>query len=71
MFFELSKPDRPIRYIPLNLSLNEGFVDKDMKMACFTDHQIFERYHRFSVQPRRKDSQALTITELYSLKPGD
>lgn len=71
VFFELSKPDRPIRYIPLNLSLNEGFVDKDMKMACFTDHQIFERYHRFSVQPRRKDSQALTIKELYSLKPGD
>ena len=71
VFFELSKPDRPIRYIPLDLSLNEGFVDKDMKMACFTDHQIFERYHRFSVQPRRKDSQALTIKELYSLKPGD
>lgn len=71
VFFELSKPDRPIRYIPLDISLNEGFVDQDMKIACFTDHQIFERYRRFLVQPRRKDSQALTIKELYDLKPGD
>ncbi len=71
VFFELSKPERPIRYTALPISLNEGFVDKDLKIACFTDHQIFERYHRYSVQPRRKDSQALTIKELYSLKPGD
>lgn len=71
VFFELSKPDRPIRYTPLPLSLHEGFVDKALKLACFTDHQIFERYHRFSVQPRRGDSQALSLKELYALKPGD
>ena len=71
VFFELSKPDRPIRYTPLNLSLHEGFIDKDLKISCFTDHQIFERYHRFSVQPRRNDSNALTVKELYNLKPGD
>ena len=71
VFFELSQKDRPIRYIPLEISLNEGFVDQDLKIACFTDHQIFERYHRFVVQARRKDSQALTLKELYSLKPGD
>ena len=71
VFFELSKPERPIRYTPLPLSLHEGFVDKERKLACFTDHQIFERYHRFSVQPRRSDSQALSLKELYALKPGD
>lgn len=71
VFFELSKPDRPIRYTPLPLSLHEGFVDKDLKLACFTDHQIFERYHRFTVQPRRSDSQSLSLKELYALKPGD
>ncbi|MCM1041179.1 MAG: transcription-repair coupling factor [Bacteroides sp.] len=71
VFFELSKPDRPIRYTPLQLSLHEGFVDSGLKLACFTDHQIFERYHRFSVQPRRSDSQALSLKELYALKPGD
>ncbi len=71
VFFELSQPDRPIRYTPLETSLHEGFIDKDLRLSCFTDHQIFERYHRFSVQPRRSDSNALTVKELYNLKPGD
>lgn len=71
IFFEISKPDRPIRYIQMPLSLNEGFEDKDLKLACLTDHQIFQRYYRYQVQPRKQDSQALTIKELYELKPGD
>ncbi|MDE6695076.1 MAG: transcription-repair coupling factor, partial [Bacteroidales bacterium] len=73
VFFELSQGEgaRPVHYIPLPFSINEGFVDAALKIACFTDHQIFERYHRFVVQPRRQDSQALTLKELYSLKPGD
>lgn len=71
IFFELSKPDRPIRYIQLPISLNEGFEDKDLKISCLTDHQIFQRYYRYQVQPRKQDSQALTIKELYELKPGD
>lgn len=71
VFFEIAKPDRPIRYKALPLSLNEGFEDQDLKLSCLTDHQIFERYYRYQVQPRRKDSQALTIKELYDLKPGD
>ena len=73
VFFELSQGEgaRPVRYIPLPFSINEGFVDASLKIACFTDHQIFERYHRFVVQPRRQDSQSLTLKELYSLKPGD
>lgn len=71
VFFELSAKDRPVRFTPLALSLNEGFVDKDLKLAVFTDHQIFERYHRYSVQPRKQDTQTLSLRELYTLKPGD
>lgn len=71
VFFELSQGGRAVRFIPLSLSLNEGFIDDDLKIACFTDHQIFERYHHYTVQPKKQDSQALTLKELYSLKPGD
>ncbi|MDE5703568.1 MAG: transcription-repair coupling factor, partial [Bacteroidales bacterium] len=71
IFFELSTPNPTVRFIPLKLSLNEGFIDDQARWEVFTDHQIFERYHRYTVQPRRQDSQALTLKELYQLKPGD
>ncbi|MDE5743326.1 MAG: DEAD/DEAH box helicase, partial [Bacteroidales bacterium] len=71
IFFELSTPNPTVRFIPLKLSLNEGFIDDQARWEVFTDHQIFERYHRYTVQPRRQDSQMLTLKELYQLKPGD
>ncbi|MBK7214343.1 MAG: transcription-repair coupling factor [Bacteroidales bacterium] len=55
----------------LNLSLHEGFIDKDRKLACYTDHQIFERYHKFQLTESFSGKQALTLKELYDLKPGD
>lgn len=52
--------------------LSEGFVDKRNKVVCYTDHQIFERYHRFRLKEGfRKSKEALTIKELMSLEPGD
>lgn len=57
---------------PVLLPLKEGFVDKDALFACFTDHQIFERYHRFRLKDGFKDKkQAITLKDLYGLKPGD
>ena len=52
--------------------LHEGFVDKDQKIAIYTDHQIFNRYHRFRLKEgfKRKD-QAITLKELHNLTPGD
>jgi transcription-repair coupling factor (superfamily II helicase) len=58
-------------FTPLNLSLHEGFVDKDLKLACYTDHQIFERYHKFRIKESYSSKQALTIKEIYDLQPGD
>ena len=52
-------------------SLHEGFLDSDQKIACYTDHQIFERYHRFYLKEKFTDQQAITIKELYDLQPGD
>lgn len=58
-------------FIPVNYSIKAGFIDRDMKICCYTDHQIFERYHRFRLREGFASSQALTIKELYDLKPGD
>jgi transcription-repair coupling factor (superfamily II helicase) len=55
----------------INFSLHEGFIDKDLKIACYTDHQIFERYHRFHLRDGYVSKEALTLKELYDLRPGD
>lgn len=59
-----------IEYIPLNI--HEGFIDEDLKIAIYTDHQIFERYHRFKLkEAKHKSAEAFTIKELLTLNPGD
>lgn len=58
-------------FTPVNHSIQSGFIDRDLKICCYTDHQIFERYHRFRLREGFASSQALTIKELYDLKPGD
>lgn len=52
-------------------AINEGFIDNDLKICCYTDHQIFERYHRFKLRSRKSSRQAITIKELSKLHPGD
>lgn len=59
------------KFYPLNLSLHEGFIDRSLKVACYTDHQIFERYHRFHLRDRYNSKEALTIKEIYNLNQGD
>jgi transcription-repair coupling factor (superfamily II helicase) len=53
------------------IGLHEGFVDHQAKIACYTDHQIFDRYHRFKLRKSHTRSESITIKELYALKPGD
>jgi transcription-repair coupling factor (superfamily II helicase) len=60
-----------INYSSINLSLHEGFVDRGARLACYTDHQIFERYHKFRLRESFSGKQAITLKELYDLKPGD
>ncbi len=55
----------------LNISLRSGFIDKNLKIACYTDHQIFERFHRYKIREKYSKSKALTLKELNSLQPGD
>jgi transcription-repair coupling factor (superfamily II helicase) len=56
---------------PVNTSISGGFIDKDLKLLCYTDHQIFERYHRFKLRESFGRKEAITLKELYDLKPGD
>ena len=58
-------------FTPLLLPLKEGFIEHSLKIACFTDHQIFERYHRFRLKDNFRSKEAITLKELYDLKPGD
>ena len=52
-------------------TLHEGFQDSALKMAFYTDHQIFERYHRYKLDDRFKRSESVLLKEIYDLKPGD
>ncbi|MDR0618950.1 MAG: transcription-repair coupling factor [Bacteroidales bacterium] len=74
VFSELASADnngQKVNFVSVPLSLHEGFTDLQAKCACYTDHQIFERFHGYNVSPRKADRQALTIKELYALKSGD
>lgn len=60
-----------LEYTPVNLALHEGFIDKGLGYAFYTDHQIFERYHKYRIRDSKNGKQVLTLKELYDLKPGD
>lgn len=62
-----------ISYKEINHSLHEGFIDHDNKLAIYTDHQIFERYHKFSLRTEKTRSaqQAISLKEINRLNPGD
>ena len=64
--------NKEVMFQPLNLALHEGFISPDNKIICYTDHQLFERYHRFRLKEGfRQAKQALTLKELYDLQRGD
>jgi len=61
-----------VNFTTLDVAFHEGFINNDLKIACYTDHQIFERYHRFKLKDGfRKNKQALTLKEIYNLNKGD
>ncbi|HNP54987.1 MAG TPA: CarD family transcriptional regulator, partial [Ferruginibacter sp.] len=60
-----------INFTPILHSIHEGFVDHDQKLACYTDHQIFQRYHKYKVKQAFSKNKALTLKTLRELQPGD
>lgn len=62
---------RKFEFETMDISLSQGFIDHEVRMALYTDHQIFERYHKYQLKEKFSGKQALTIKDLYGLKPGD
>lgn len=60
-----------INFIPVAVSIHEGFIDEDLKVVCYTDHQIFQRYHKYRVKQAYNKNKAITLRTLKELQPGD
>ena len=63
--------EEEVQYICIVLSLYQGFIDHDLKLVCFTDHQIFDRYHKFHIKDGFNKKQAITLKQLNTLEIGD
>jgi len=63
--------DPGVSFNEVPVSLHEGFADEDLKIAMYTDHEIFERYHKFRLQDQFTKKEALSVKELSGLNPGD
>ena len=59
------------QYDTIKFPLYQGFVDDELQIACYTDHQIFERYHKFSIKNGYAKKQTITLKELTTLSVGD
>jgi transcription-repair coupling factor (superfamily II helicase) len=75
IFEDIPRPDEfkltELRFHTILTGLHQGFIHDDLKLVCYTDHQVFDRYHRFRLKKNYSKSEAITLRELYSLKPGD
>jgi transcription-repair coupling factor (superfamily II helicase) len=60
-----------IQVTPIPVSIHEGFIDDDLKLVCYTDHQVFQRYHKYKVKQAFSKNKALTLKTLRELQPGD
>ena len=62
-----------IQFVPVDHALHEGFIDQSAKICCYTDHQIFERYHRVTLRSEnaRRGKAIITLKEINQLQVGD
>lgn len=70
---EIKARDYDIKFEPVDRTLHEGFADNDLRACFFTDHQIFDRFHKYSLRSdtARSGKMALTMKELLEMEPGD
>ncbi|NOQ24055.1 MAG: transcription-repair coupling factor [Bacteroidales bacterium] len=60
-----------IKFEPILKTIHEGFIDHDLKICVYTDHQIFGRYHKFKIKNSLQKKVQLSIREITGLHPGD
>ena len=63
--------DTPVHYKTEVLPIFEGFEDLEAQWACFSDHQIFERYHKYQLKSDRSKKESLSLKELTQMEVGD
>lgn len=69
IFHQIGRANAEPKALPV--TLHEGFVDHNLKMCLYTDHQIFERYQRYRINGEIKRDEQMTIAELNALQVGD
>ena len=65
------KIDANFRFTTMLLTLHEGFIDHRNKLLCYTDHQLFERYHKFKLKSAKQYKKTITLDEITNLEIGD
>ncbi len=60
-----------LQFVPVATAIHEGFIDDNLKLVCYTDHQVFQRYHKYRVKQAYNKNKALTLKTLRDLQPGD
>ena len=60
-----------VKFNPILKTIHKGFIDHDLRICCFTDHQIFDRYHKYKLNKYFSNKAALSIKEIKGLQPGD
>lgn len=60
-----------VQFTPIYTSIHEGFIENDLKLAVYTDHQIFNRYHKYQIRQGYSKDKALILKTLNELRPGD
>ncbi|MGC4057225.1 MAG: CarD family transcriptional regulator [Chitinophagaceae bacterium] len=60
-----------IQFVPIPGAISKGFIDHEKKVLCYTDHQIFQRYHKYKVKQAYSKGKAITLKALRELQPGD
>jgi transcription-repair coupling factor (superfamily II helicase) len=60
-----------IQFVPIPTAIHQGFIDKDKGIVVYTDHQIFQRYHKYKIKQAYNKSKAITLRALKELQPGD
>jgi transcription-repair coupling factor (superfamily II helicase) len=63
--------DKTVEFKPIYHAISEGFIDKDLRIACYTEHQVFDRFYRSRIKAGNSKSRILTLKEIRDLKPGD
>ncbi len=63
--------EKEVHYQTIVLPLHQGFIDLEEKIACYTDHQIFERYHKFRLKNGYEKKRAISLKQLNNLEIGD